>query len=943
MKKICRVGIPTIVIAFLSIFIMVHLNVTSYALEEKEVIKVGYVLNCGTIQAPVVNGSEGYLYEYLNELVAYFEGDYELEFVQCEMSEVESLLDSGEIDIYGPIGYTESLDEEYVYTESDVGSAVVYLSALSDYSVFFDDYSKLEGETIAVRAGATVTYLLYDFIEEYNIDCEVIEVETNSFVEDMNNGLYTYCLSLSMDTNTDLKSVAYLGTVDTYFIAAEENAELIEQIDNASTALASDNYLCMEQLYLKYFEDNINENIYISENEYELLQSKATYYVGYSSEYYPLSYVNSDGELVGVAIELLNTIAEEAHINIQYLDVEDTNTNLDLIDISVASSSYYDEECIESEDYLYLTFILIEDKDADSDISYIGVLDYYGMDEGSIASYKYGSARKEYSDIEEMMQDFSDGVIQGVILTSIGLNLMSDDMESVDYTMTPLEVELGVTLIYSDSLSEVRMEVFDKLITKVDSSDLEVSLSEHLQYQEPKTLGEVMLENKVSIMGFLMVLMVIAGLLDSNQRKKRKDLVELDELTGVYTSYKFNEEAKKLLKNNPRTNYSIFSVDIDNFKYINELYGYDVGTQILKTFSGFVGGKIFPTYPMGRRFADNFIMMLYTETLKDKLKDSIESENKIYKMLQDTLGEKYNFSFSVGIYDVVDRTLDFNYMVDCANLARLEGKDKTGNTVNKFTEEMDKVRNYNKEIITNMNTALNNKEFTMFYQCKNDLKTGEIIGAEALVRWISSENMRSPADFIPLFEKNGFIEKLDFYVLDTVCEFIQKNSDKDIPKISVNFSGVTIKKKRVVEKIQEVIERYDINPDKLDIEITETAFVDCSSQLLEIISELRSLGFTISLDDFGAGVSSFNRLKELPIDSLKIDRAFIVGTIGQEKGITILKNVIKMGIELDMEIVAEGIETEEQLELLQKLGCHVGQGYYFSKPCPEEEFIENFS
>lgn len=934
MGKWYRVGILSALISIVLIMVTVQVS----AAEETNIIKVGYVLNCGTMQSPVVKGSEGYLYEYFNLVNDYMEHNYEIEFVSCELNEIYDLLDSGEIDIFAPIAYMDEIAEEYAYTCCDTGRAVVYLSTLTDNTVFFDQYQKLNGETIAVREGEINTYLLYEFIETYGIDCEVIEVESDTFVEDMINGEYSYCLSNSMETYADLQSVAYLGTVDTYIISTKENEELLLEIDEAMEALAAAEYLAQEELYLKYFQDNLDDNVYISQSDYNLLQAQATYYVGYSADYHPLSYIDNDGELCGIAVEVISYIAEETNINVSFVDINGENVNLDIIDISIASSGTF-ENYSESEIYLELPFIWLENNDSNAEVSYIGVLDYYGIEQGSIGEYKYGSTRVEYTDVYEMVEDFNSGKIQGIILTSINLNKMSDDIEVENYTMSFLDVELGLSLIYPNNLSETKISVFDKLIKKMDDQELEISLSEHMQYEDPKTTLEIIKEYDKVIGAILVFIFVLAGLVNAVQRRKFKRMMEHDELTGLLTTYKFNEEAKKLIKNNSDVRYSIFSIDIDNFKYINELYGYDIGTSILKSFSEYIGEKASKECPIGRCFADNFIMLVRTQTLDVKVAESLRSDNKIYKILQESLGEKYNFSFSVGIYDIVDASLDFNFMVDCANLARTEGKGKMGNTVCRFSDEMSRVRDANKDVITNMNKAIKEKEFVVYYQHKNDLDTGEIIGAEALIRWISPDKTRYPGDFIPIFEKNGFIEKLDYYVLRDVCSFIKENRSKNIPRISVNISGVTILQQDVVGKIAKVLREYGIKAGELEIEITESAFIEDTEEVLQKIKELKKYGLIISMDDFGTGISSLNRLKELPIDILKLDRGLIIGAIDTEKGIVILKNTIGMAQELDMEIIAEGVETEHQAELLRSLGCHAAQGYYFTKPCTSEEFL----
>ena len=237
-----------------------------------------------------------------------------------------------------------------------------------------------------------------------------------------------------------------------------------------------------------------------------------------------------------------------------------------------------------------------------------------------------------------------------------------------------------------------------------------------------------------------------------------------------------------------------------------------------------------------------------------------------------------------------------------------------------------------------MEQALADEEFFLYFQPKVSLKTEKMEGAEVLVRWYRVDQCMPPYHFIPCFEKNGFIEQLDYYVLEKACIFLQNHQKMMRGRLSVNISGVTLQQDRVVQTIVGIVDRYQISTTQIDLEITETAFVD-TSDVLEKVQQLHGYGFTISMDDFGAGVSSLNRLKNIYVDTLKIDREFIIDAIENPRGKQILKHVIQMANDLNLETVAEGIETVEQGDLLQRLGCRSGQGYYYARPMPEAQFV----
>lgn len=442
----------------------------------------------------------------------------------------------------------------------------------------------------------------------------------------------------------------------------------------------------------------------------------------------------------------------------------------------------------------------------------------------------------------------------------------------------------------------------------------------------------------------LTLLLSIFGLLYYEERSKRKALLNIlnkDQLTGVLSENRFVEETRKVLKDNPQKKYSLISVDIDNFKYMNERYGYETGSQVLQIFAEYL--KDFAQVPrlLGRGFGDNFFALVETEGVEAEIKQAMEVESVIIGKIETLLADNYKWGFSVGMYDIENPKLDINYMLDCTNFAREKGKKTVGRTFYKFTEEMLKERANRNLILSQMENAIVNKEFVLYYQPKVDLNTLQIVGAEALIRWLKDGELVPPNHFIPVFETSGFIETLDDYVVEEVCKFIEKNKEISVPKISLNISSITMLRLDLVEQLVNIVQKHGVSPEQLDLEITESAFVDGFDEAISRIDTLRALKFTISIDDFGTGISTLHRLKDIEADILKIDRAFIVDALENDKGKTIIKNIISMSKELEIMTVAEGIETREQLELLKELQCDVGQGYYFSRPMPEADFVKS--
>ncbi|MFI3173536.1 MAG: EAL domain-containing protein, partial [Eubacteriales bacterium] len=674
---------------------------------------------------------------------------------------------------------------------------------------------------------------------------------------------------------------------------------------------------------------------------------QVVYNVGYSDDYAPLSYTDEDGNPQGVAIDMMEMIKAASNININYVNLSENPEMEDSVDMSLAFVySEADElNMQESDTYLEVPLFLIQhtevledDYVSEGDNAKIGMLDYYGAQGNPFYINLNNSRIVVYSKVESLSQDFVSGDLDEVILTTMGLNRLED--YTTDVVVTSLGSSLELTILFQENYPEEKIEIFNRLISQLDQSALDYSLTKHSSLAEVKSFIEILNEYRWFIFCGIMILGTLWKVYDIKKKRQLLKLVDYDALTGLYSEHKFIEEAKRIMQKNPNKAYCIMSVDIDNFKYINEIYGYVIGTKVIAQLGKSMREQLDNRYIAARSNSDIFLVFLETGRVFEKVAHKLGASNDFYVYLHELLGDSYSINFSMGLYNIYDKELDFTYMIDCSNIARGLGKNASETTIYEFTQQMSDERGINNEITSHMNKAIQNKEFVMYYQSKVDLKTGNIVGVEALVRWINNGRIISPNDFIPIFEKNRFIVQLDYYVLRQVCGFIRDNRSKNVPVVSVNLSGITISEETLVRKIMMILDEYGVKPEELDIEITESAVVENFEISVQKIGKLQSKGFTISMDDFGTGISTLNRLKGVPLDTLKLDREFLVGALDDEKGTIIIKNVITMANELKIETVAEGVETKEQCEFLVGLGCNIGQGYYFSKPVPGEAFLE---
>lgn len=411
---------------------------------------------------------------------------------------------------------------------------------------------------------------------------------------------------------------------------------------------------------------------------------------------------------------------------------------------------------------------------------------------------------------------------------------------------------------------------------------------------------------------------------------------ETDALTGLYTKQFFYQYCSQHDRYCADMNMDAMVLNINRFHLINELYGREYGDHILQTIAENIHVLTQQTHGFAGRDADSFYIYL---PHRDDYKELID----YYKTRFSSEMENTHISFRLGIYQNVDKNIDIEQRFDRANLAGAKSRNKYASSYVMYDTQMHERELYNEKLISDMDKALEEKQFVVFYQPKYNIRGDKpVLGsAEALIRWFHPElGMVSPGAFIPLFEKNGLIQKLDHYVWCEAAAQIKrwKQEFGKTVKVSVNVSRIDIYDPDLENNLIRIVEENGLTPDEYLLEITESAYTDNSDQIIEKISRLRSKGFKVEMDDFGSGYSSLNMLASLPIDALKLDMRFIRNICESEKDLKMVELMIEIAEFLKVPVIAEGVETEEQYKLLKKSGCDIIQGYYFSKPLPPEEF-----
>ncbi|MBV1871622.1 MAG: EAL domain-containing protein, partial [Gammaproteobacteria bacterium] len=445
----------------------------------------------------------------------------------------------------------------------------------------------------------------------------------------------------------------------------------------------------------------------------------------------------------------------------------------------------------------------------------------------------------------------------------------------------------------------------------------------------------------------------VFALRDITQRKQaEKQLIHsarYDQLTGLVNRNYFEEVLERALARARRngTLVGLMFIDLDHFKEVNDTLGHNAGDELLRQVSSRLNSCVREIDTLCRLGGDEFTLIL--ESMHDEsnlagiAEKLLKHLSECFLLTRDDQTHKVFIGASIGMVTYPHTANNVIELLRCADIAMYYSKNNGRNSYEAYSPQMEAKVRRSLEIEGRMRTAIQNEEFTLHYQPQVDSFSEEIIGIEALVRWEPNEGEAIyPDEFIPIAEETGLIVELGYWILAKACEdikVIHENHETPIT-LSVNLSVRQLINSDICDGISRIIHESGINPSLLNFEITESMVMDNPEEKIAKLNSIKDLGVSISVDDFGTGYSSLSYIKQLPIDTLKIDRAFVEDIDIDHQGEAIIKTIISMAQSLNLKVVAEGVETIEQLHFLQGNNCSIIQGYYYSRPIPLEDFLK---
>ena len=443
-------------------------------------------------------------------------------------------------------------------------------------------------------------------------------------------------------------------------------------------------------------------------------------------------------------------------------------------------------------------------------------------------------------------------------------------------------------------------------------------------------------------LGILICIIAETIILHILNEKFMKD-ADYDKLTGLLVRTKFEQDAQSFINNNPGRQCMFIDADIRNFKGLNQSYGTDKADSILLLFSGLLR-QVTEQYKglLGRGYADRFyalFIIVNEQSTMINFRNSLKQISEQIKKSEMPFYTKFGISFS----NPVGKNVTVQDLTGKAAFAKGTIRNNLLHQYAVFTPDMQRQINEEQEIESRMESALAKREFFVVYQPKISLETDKIVGAEALVRWNNPKfGIMPPAKFIPTFEKNGFVVELDFYVYNEVFRFLQKQIDEHatVVPVSLNMSRSHTNPEQFVKRFNTLFRQYSIPPSLIEVEIIERTSETGKFMLLETTRLLHENGFNVAMDDFGSGESSLNMLSTIPVDVLKFDQIFLKQEEYTDKTYGLIEKLVELGKQLNKQTIFEGVETKQQIDFLKSIHCDEVQGYFYSRPLIEKDFIQ---
>ena len=932
------------------------------AVPENKVVRVGWY-ESAFHRTDEFGRRSGYGYEY-QQRVATFTG-WTYEYVEGSWSELLELLIAGDIDLLSDVSYTEERAQKILYSAEGMGSEDYHAFIAPDNTeISPDDFSTFNGKRVGVNKNSIQEQMFVEWAKSHDVHPEIIELteKTPELLEMLARGEIDVLVTLdTYGKKADVVPVCKIGSADSYFGINKNRPDLKQELDVAMNRILEDNRNFNQQLTEKFNEaSSISSFLTIDEKEW--LAQHGTIRVGYMDGYLPICSQDTTTQALTGALSDILAFAQTSEMNAE-LSFETQSFESVEAALQALSEGKVDcvfPVCLSAYDGEQRGFIITDSYINSEMYAAVRTADQQGVSperEMTVAGPEdnpnYQTFVKDHfpkwkvvykDDGAAGFEAVAAGDADCVLVINYRLNRMNSYLDKYKLSMLATGESMDLSFAVNKK-DDCLYSILNKISRLIPPETINASLTNYSFVGERVTFGEFLKDNLATVVAAAAIIVSVILLLllwsvrAESKASEGRQLIseaERDAMTGLYDRSFFFAYANRLYREHPGKPMDAIVMNVESFHTLNTLNGRDFGDEVLAALGREIEDFVSQADGIaGRMEGDHF--NLYVAH-----RDDYQALLNRFQARMNAMARNSDIRLRMGVMPWQEG-LGPEAMFDRAWSAcsMIRGNFKTHLMI--YDEELRRRELLNQSLQNELGRALAEHALVVYYQPKYDIQSEppRLASAEALVRWKHPQlGMISPADFVPLFERSGQIGAVDKYVWAEAARQIAAWREKygmTLP-VSVNLSRVDVFDPGLVDTLDGIVAKYSLNRADLNLEVTESAYTENADHLIRVIGSLREKGYEIEMDDFGSGYSSLNMLSSMPIDVLKMDMAFIQNIERNERDFHLVELIIDIARYLKVPVVAEGVETENQLKLLKNAGCDLVQGYYFFPPLTPEDF-----
>ncbi len=962
MEKIQK-RMPDKAVRFLAFMLVVALLVLVGSTEVvhgagKRTVRVGFFPMEGYNETKADGTRAGMDVEYLGALSDYV--NWNIEYVECESwDDALTMLANEQIDLVGSAQYSAERAKLYQYANLASGYTFGVIAVNGDSTFAYEDFDAMRDATFGVVGTYIRKEEFYEYMADHGIPSPKVKEYENTAAlhEALNTGEIDALVHSLTEVREGQRVVGRFAPMPFYYITYQGNNDLMRELNQGIADLKMNRPGLENELMVKHYDNRLDQTILLTNSEKQYIAEQGILNVGYLDGYYPFSYGN-EGAYMGLSKQMLEEVSVSTGILFNYVKLESMEEAKKALKTGKIDILSYCGETIQSiqsdglaatKEYAQVPQVIIMRRNNKSDSINALAVEESNASGAAVQNFidentrllLYSTQLESLNAVRSGEADAAicDGYLAEYLLGS-GLRFNKMEIHSVlsDVHSICMLVADNEDSLLLGILNKELLEVSDKMVNDYMLQDNFYSKMSMANFISDHSIPIILVVSCCAVA----IILVLFFLLRNSIRVQK--LMYKDTEFNIWNLHYLRYRAAQKLAVDKNSNYAIAYTDIGQFKSYNALYGWDAGQRILELVITTLLEEMDDKNELcARSYGSHFVLFMKYENVEALRNRLMNIADKISLRIYEKEDTHMSLAIGVGCLENGDDDLQRALSEGIQLVDSL--KSSYSNAVQIYDDKLRAQLRETHEREKLLESVDINKDFVAYYQAKVDIRNENIVGAEALIRFkdpTADGAIRTPWFFVPYYERTGRIKEIDFFVMESVCKMLRRRIDagRNVVPVSCNFSRMHFTEDGFPEKFVSIIDKYGIPKELIEVEITETLVVEDVQQqkVKEIVDILREKGVHLSIDDFGSGYSSLGVFEQIPASVIKLDRSFLLNNENRTRQVQIMKNIVNLAKDLNAQVVCEGVETEDDTELMMEIGAYVAQGYRYCKPVPEDIF-----